>query len=65
MLPMWWLPGTAGTTTGVAVIPPLVLCGVLLPWLVVGMVAHVTAVMMCDMVSARYAALCARSGALT
>ncbi|EOA2701827.1 hypothetical protein K1417_RS07135 [Escherichia coli] len=44
MLPMWWLPGTAGTTTGVAVIPPLVLC---------------------DMVSARYAALCARSGALT
>ncbi|HFC9894546.1 TPA: hypothetical protein ACV8GW_003989 [Escherichia coli] len=35
------------------------LCGVLLPWLVVGMVAHVTAVMMCDMVSARYAALCA------
>ncbi|EET1187448.1 hypothetical protein FLK54_002730 [Escherichia coli] len=41
------------------------LCGVLLPWLVVGMVAHVTAVMMCDMVSARYAALCARSGALT
>ncbi|EPE5454521.1 hypothetical protein ACSJGH_001794 [Escherichia coli] len=41
------------------------LCGVLLPWLVVGMVAHVPAVMMCDMVSARYAALCARSGALT
>ncbi|EOD0326812.1 hypothetical protein ACJEAI_001905 [Escherichia coli] len=41
------------------------LCGVLLPWLGVGMVAHVTVVMMCDMVSARYAALCARSGALT
>ncbi|EEC9779233.1 hypothetical protein D8910_002795 [Escherichia coli] len=41
------------------------LCGVLLPWLSVGMVAHVTAVMMCCTVSARYAALCARSGALT
>ncbi|HBC3016335.1 TPA: hypothetical protein ACHGDM_002381 [Escherichia coli] len=22
--PMWWLPGTAGTATGVVVIPPLV-----------------------------------------
>ncbi|EET9195896.1 hypothetical protein ACB130_001754 [Escherichia coli] len=35
------------------------LCGVLLPWLSVGMAAHVTAVMMCDMVFAHYAALCA------
>ncbi|EFI4237863.1 TPA: hypothetical protein ACHKWG_003709 [Escherichia coli] len=59
---MRWLPGTA---TGVVVIPSLVAVRCSAALAGVGMVAHVAAVMMCCTVSARYAALCTLSGALT